>query len=110
MSFIYTVFFTAFWLAPSVIAIIRGHKNLIPIILVNLFLSFTIIGYIISLVWSFSNNIKHEERTKDDWKIFIIFLAFAFVCGFLFVKSIDDYSKDVVEFVKVYTFIPVQSK
>jgi hypothetical protein len=46
------VLLLAFYLLPSFIAATREHKNAIPIFLTNLFLGWTLIGWVISLVWS----------------------------------------------------------
>ena len=37
---------------PSLIALLRQHKNKLAIFLLNLFLGWTIIGWVSSLVWS----------------------------------------------------------
>jgi len=41
---------------PSIIAKIRNHNNLSAVILVNLLLGWSILGWIISLIWSFTDN------------------------------------------------------
>ncbi|MBX2833950.1 MAG: superinfection immunity protein [Micavibrio sp.] len=48
-------------LLPSGIAVMRRHKNLIPIILVNVLLGITGIGWIIALIWSFTSNVKEKR-------------------------------------------------
>lgn len=40
---------------PTVIAWNRNHKNLLPIFFVNLFLGWTLLGWIAALVWSATN-------------------------------------------------------
>lgn len=40
---------------PFIIACFRKHKNTIPIFCVNLFLGWTLIGWVGSLVWSLIN-------------------------------------------------------
>jgi Superinfection immunity protein len=37
---------------PGMIAHHRGHRQMYPIMLVNVFLGWTILGWIIALVWS----------------------------------------------------------
>ncbi len=37
---------------PALIALLRHHKNKLAIFLLNLFLGWTIIGWVSSLVWS----------------------------------------------------------
>jgi len=43
---------------PSIVAFSRKHLNFMPIFLVNLFLGFTGIGWIVALVWSVSHQKK----------------------------------------------------
>lgn len=42
-----------YW-APSIFGFTRRHHQRWPIFLVNLFLGFTFIGWVVALVWSFS--------------------------------------------------------
>lgn len=44
----------ALWLTflPTFIAYRRGHPNRVPILLVNLFLGWTLVGWVASLVWA----------------------------------------------------------
>ena len=37
---------------PGIIAINRNHKNIVAIILINLFFGWTFIGWFIALIWS----------------------------------------------------------
>ncbi len=37
---------------PTIIAIARHHRNLLAIILVNIFLGWTFIGWIVALIWA----------------------------------------------------------
>jgi hypothetical protein len=39
---------------PSVIAAIRGHHNAVAIIVLNLLLGWTLIGWVVALVWAFT--------------------------------------------------------
>ena len=39
---------------PTVIALLRGHHNSFAILLTNLLLGWTVIGWIIALIWSFT--------------------------------------------------------
>jgi hypothetical protein len=41
---------------PSFIAGYRRHRNAVPIGLLNLFLGWTVIGWVIALIWSASDN------------------------------------------------------
>ncbi|QOI66526.1 hypothetical protein [Erwinia phage FBB1] len=51
---ILTIVFILYYL-PTFIAIIRGHSSTFAILIVNIFLGSTIIGYIIALIWALTN-------------------------------------------------------
>ncbi|MFH1378596.1 MAG: superinfection immunity protein [Planctomycetota bacterium] len=40
---------------PSIIAVLRGHINTAPIILINIFLGWSFLGWIGSLAWALSH-------------------------------------------------------
>ena len=54
------IFLLAMYMAPSLIAIIRHHRNSASIIVVNLFLGWTLVGWVIALAWSFTDNTSRE--------------------------------------------------
>lgn len=39
---------------PTVIALLRNHHNWAPIALVNVLLGWTVLGWVVALVWSFT--------------------------------------------------------
>jgi hypothetical protein len=41
---------------PSIIAFLRKHENALPLFLVNIFLGWTLIGWIICLVWALTGS------------------------------------------------------
>ena len=47
-----------FYFLPSIIALFRGKKNLIAIMALNFFLGCTVVGWVVSLVWSLSADAK----------------------------------------------------
>jgi len=49
------------YFTPSIIAIMRAKKNLIAIMALNFFLGWSLIGWVISLVWSLSNDSKPHK-------------------------------------------------
>lgn len=58
-SFIALVFFglaIAFYFLPSLIASSNGHRYVSGIALLNLFLGWTLIGWVIALVWAVCND------------------------------------------------------
>ena len=44
----------ALYFLPTIIAVYRKKRNLAPILLVNILLGWTVIGWIVSLVWAVS--------------------------------------------------------
>lgn len=80
------IILVAIFIAPTIIAFVRKHKNTIPIALVNIFFGLTFIGYIFALIWSFTSNCKPDKKIQD-WKIitaFICAIAFLAVSSWLF--------------------------
>ena len=49
---------TAVYFLPTIIGGVRKKRNLISIGLLNFFLGWTVIGWIIALIWAFA----HEDR------------------------------------------------
>jgi Superinfection immunity protein len=45
----------AFYFLPSIIAFSRRHRNSVAIFVLNLFLGWTLVGWVVSLVWSFTS-------------------------------------------------------
>ncbi len=45
----------AFYFLPAIIALVRGVQNATAIVLVNLFLGWTVIGWIAALIWAIAN-------------------------------------------------------
>ena len=48
---IYYIFYI--YMLPTIIAGCRGHRNRVPIFILNLFLGATIFGWVGSLIWAF---------------------------------------------------------
>ena len=46
------------YFTPSAVAIFRGHANLAPILVVNIFAGWTCIGWVVALAWS----VSHQSR------------------------------------------------
>ena len=42
-----------FYFLPSIVALARSKRDLVSILLLNLFLGWTFIGWIVALVWAF---------------------------------------------------------
>ncbi len=45
---------TLLYFLPTVIALARGHLSTLAIFVLNLFLGWTLLGWLIALIWSFS--------------------------------------------------------
>ncbi|MCI5150757.1 MAG: superinfection immunity protein [Candidatus Electrothrix sp. MAN1_4] len=50
---------------PSIIAYKRNHHNALAIFLSNLFLGWTIIGWIVSIIWS-GTAVKDKKESLED--------------------------------------------
>jgi hypothetical protein len=48
----------ALYFLPVLVALGRQHKNIGPIIVVDLFLGWTFIGWIVAFAWAFSSQTK----------------------------------------------------
>ncbi|MCX5667381.1 MAG: superinfection immunity protein [Candidatus Omnitrophica bacterium] len=44
----------AFYFLPTLVAFLKQHKNKLAIFLLNLLLGWTVLGWVVSLVWSVS--------------------------------------------------------
>jgi hypothetical protein len=45
----------ALYFVPGIIAYKRNHNNLIAIVIINIFLGWTVLGWLGALIWSVSN-------------------------------------------------------
>ena len=52
VGIIFFIISLAFYFLPTIIALIRGHRNTLAILLLNFFLGWTFIGWVVSLVWA----------------------------------------------------------
>ena len=59
--FLVITFSVIIYFLPSIFASARGHHNSTALMLANLFLGWTFIGWVACLIWSFTN--KSEETT-----------------------------------------------
>ena len=50
----------ALYLLPTFIACVREHNNFVPILIVNLFLGWTVLGWIAALVWCFTAQTERQ--------------------------------------------------
>ena len=54
-----------FYVIPSIIANARSHNNFRSILILNIFLGWTGLGWILCLAWSFSNDIRMPSLGED---------------------------------------------
>ncbi|AGG58308.1 hypothetical protein VPDG_00147 [Vibrio phage henriette 12B8] len=57
-STLYVMACIALYFLPAIVALVRNHKNCVAIIILNVFLGWTFLGWVVSLVWSFTSNKK----------------------------------------------------
>lgn len=48
------------YMAPTIVAVMREHKNVAPIAVITIFTAWTVIGWIACLAWSLSSNVKND--------------------------------------------------
>ncbi len=53
------------YFAPSIIALIRGHLSAAAIFVLNLVFGWTLIGWIIALIWSLTGNTARNRGAPD---------------------------------------------
>ncbi len=54
------------YIVPAIIAIIRRHPQTGAIIILNVFLGWSIIGWVVSLVWAVTNNDTKKEIVIEN--------------------------------------------
>ena len=52
LELLFVALIFAFYFLPTLIAFLRQHKNKLAIFLLNLLLGWTVLGWVVSLVWS----------------------------------------------------------
>lgn len=57
-GFLFLGFMLLMYFLPSVVANSRNHKNKPAIIVLNLFLGWTMIGWIAAMIWAFTDNTR----------------------------------------------------
>lgn len=65
LSFIFDPFFGfgfVFYFLPSIIALARSKRNIVAIFLLNLFLGWTFVGWVVALVWAVKVDVPAPVR------------------------------------------------
>ena len=57
----YGILFLIIYFLPSVIALTRNHNNLNAILVTNLLLGWTIIGWIAAMIWAHTKDVKENK-------------------------------------------------
>jgi len=65
MAIFFMIFAVAIYFLPALIAANRDHKNSTSITVLNLFLGWTLIGWVAALVWAFSDNVEQSNAASD---------------------------------------------
>ena len=50
---------------PAIVAESRKHRNKSAILILNLLLGWTFLGWVIALVWAFTDNVHPEEQSRS---------------------------------------------
>lgn len=58
----------ALYFMPSIVAGGREHKNVNSIVLLNLFLGWTIVGWVVALVWAASHQPERSSNPEGKMK------------------------------------------
>jgi len=53
-----------FYFLPSIVALVRGKRDTLSICLLNFFLGWTLIGWIIALVWAFKVDVGSADSHR----------------------------------------------
>lgn len=46
---------------PSIVAFLRKHRSIWAIVFINVFLSFTIIGWLVAMIWSLTGYVREDR-------------------------------------------------
>lgn len=60
----YVIIYLVIYFLPTIVAFLNKKVNAVSIMLVNIFLGWTIIGWIVALVWAFS--IQQIDLDQDE--------------------------------------------
>jgi hypothetical protein len=65
---IYTIIFLfiivasfGLYFLPAIVAMCRRHRNTAAILILDLLLGWSFIGWVVALVWAFTNDVKPKE-------------------------------------------------
>ena len=56
----------AVYFLPVIIAYLRKHCDIIPIVILNIMFGWTFLGWLAALLWSLNLDVKKEELTSEE--------------------------------------------
>ena len=59
-----------FYFLPWFVAMNRGHVNVVPIFMLNFFLGWSLVGWVIALVWAFTAQDKPKSTPPSEPEIY----------------------------------------
>ena len=66
LAFVLLALCVVIYFLPTLVASGRNHANATPIFLVNLLLGWTFLGWVVAIVWSFSENTQKLSQTDTN--------------------------------------------
>jgi hypothetical protein len=60
--------FGAIHFLPTIIAALRGSRHVVAIFLLNLFLSWTVVGWIVALVWAITSEPRYSYAYASPYR------------------------------------------
>jgi hypothetical protein len=54
------------YFTPSIVALLRSHRDVLAILALNLFAGWTFVGWVATLVWSLSGNVLADDAVLGD--------------------------------------------
>jgi|tagenome__1003787_1003787.scaffolds.fasta_scaffold20939806_3 hypothetical protein len=71
-AFFLWTFSLLFYVLPSIVASKRRHRNFTAILVLNLLAGWTLIGWIVSIVWACTDNVNprplYDRFGRPEWK------------------------------------------
>lgn len=52
-----------FYFLPTLLAFVREHRNLTPILIINLTLGFLFLGWVVAIAWAFSSHVSETRQS-----------------------------------------------
>lgn len=62
--FLFVLIMCFIYFVPTIVAFGRGHKNALAIFILNLFLGYTLVGWVIALIWAVYNSETPAKKRK----------------------------------------------